>query len=280
MAKTEDFEFGRLEERMAFVQTHERYLECLPTLQEAIKVAFIRNYPSKMTNADLIILSLSKLCWDGFGQVQLLCANRCGSGAFIVLRSMFENLVNARYLHMYPEKAERFLEFFFVHMRTIRNHIGKAYGEDKLSDDYKLLVETNFNQVRDKFSYTTGKGKEKTKASWSDKSLVDMAIEVGLRAYIVLAYYLPIERAHPSVPTVMSQSKGLGGGRRALFNIEPEQERKEASDALMIAHKVIIEMLILQHEYFRIARLRGLIGQCLDDYTKAWQGYAQKPNSK
>lgn len=275
MTKIEEAEFGRPEERSEFVQTHKKYLERLPDLQKAVAAAFSRNYPGKMTNADLIILSLSKLCWDGFGQVQLLCANRCGSGAFIVLRNMFENLVNARYLHAHPEMAERFMEFFFVQMRTVSNHIGEA----KLPEDYKLLVENNFNQVRDKFSYKTSKGKEKRKTKWSDKSIVGMASEVGLKDYIVLAYYLPIEHAHPSMRSVMSQSKGLDNGKRVLFDIDLEQERKEASDALMIAHKVIIEMLILQHEHFGIAKLRGLIGQCLNDHAEVWRGHVRKTKS-
>ena len=84
---------------------------------------------------------------------------------------------------------------------------------------------------------------------------------------------MPIERAHPSVPSVMAQSKDIGEGKRVLFEENPELERMTSSDSLMIGHKLLIEMFILQHEHFQDENLKELIGQCLQDYTNTWKGY-------
>lgn len=276
MSEDEDysFEFGRPEERNQFAKDHRKFLECIPNLREAAKISFIRKFP-KLTNEDYIILALGKLCLDNFMEIMLLCSNRFGDGAFIIIRSMFEKLVNARYLHMHPEKADSFMKFFFVHMRTVKNQIASTYGEDKISENYENMVETNFDQVRDEFTFTIGGGKERTKSSWSDMSFVDMTIHVGLKEFIVPAYYMPIERAHPSVPSVITQSKDIGEGKRVLFEENPELERGISSDSLVIGHKLLIEMFMLQHEHFQDDNLKKLIGQCLQDYTNTWKGYKQ-----
>jgi hypothetical protein len=58
-----------------------------------------------------------------------------------------------------------------------------------------------------------------------------------------------------------------------LFEENPERERDISSDALVIGHKLLIEMFILQHEHFQDDALERLIGQSLQDYTNAWKGY-------
>lgn len=270
MEEKSDLQFGRTSENEWFAQTHQSFIDCLPNLNKLLATSFLREYSTKLTSQDFVILSLSKLCSDNFEEIILLCTNGYCDGALVILRSMFEKLVNARYLHVHPEKTESFLNFFFVHMRTVKNLIKNIFGEEHLSDYYKTLVETNFDRVRHQFSYKTSKNKEKTRSSWSDKGLVDMALEVGLKEYLVLAYYLPIERAHPSVPSVMSQAKDIGDGKRLLFPTEREEPRRLASAALMIAHKLLIEMFVLQHEHFQIDALEQLIGQALEDYRIIW----------
>lgn len=269
-------EFGRADEREWFVKTHQDFISCLPNLNNLLATAFARQYPSKLSDQDFIVLSLSKLCSDDFEQILLLASNGYGDGSLVIVRSMFEKLVNARYLCQHPEGAKSFLNFFFVHMRTVKNLIERTLGKEHIRESYKTLVENNFSQVRDQFSFTTRGGKEKTKSSWSDKSLVDMAIEVGLKEYLLLAYYLPIERAHPSVPSVMSQAKNIGEGKRLLFPNDRGEQRGLASSALMIAHKVLIEMFALQHQHFGIDALEELIGQALKDYRRAWKKYRKQ----
>ena len=271
-----NIEFGRADERALFVQTHKEFIKCRPLLYDAFTKAFFREYPPKLSFQDFIVVALGKLCVDHFDDIELLCANRCGDGAFIIVRSMFEKLVDAHYIHAHPEKAESFRDFFFVHMRTVRNQIENTYGKESISDDYRSIVDTNFERVREEFSYKTNKGKEKTKSSWSDKGLVDMAIEVGLRDFLVPAYYVPIEKAHPSVPSVMSQAKDVGHNKKLLFGKDFHTEREVCSDALMVAHRIILKVLILQCQHFQLSDLDPLIEKCQTECAAIWKGYRKK----
>lgn len=137
MAEVDDSNFGRPDERAEFTRTHNEFFERFHNLTSLTEIAFIREYPAQITTADHVILSLSKICLDNFTEVMLLCVNRFGDGAFVLIRSMFEKLVCARYLHMYPDKAESFMKFFFVQMRTVKNQIEQTFGAEFIPDQFQ-----------------------------------------------------------------------------------------------------------------------------------------------
>ena len=171
---------------------------------------------------------------------------------------MFEYLVTARYLHIHPEKAEDFVNYLFVQMRTVREQAQKIHGKDYVTTEYRELVEKNFDRVRERFTYLMKDGRVKTKSRWVDTGIVDMATESGLSQFIILAYYHPIEKTHPS----------------ALFLLNRQDQKEETvSQTLMISHRMIIELLILQREHFGVNELKPLIGQCLQDFDEIWKRY-------
>ena len=253
-----NFKIGDFKAQKEFRKEHRQFIEYLPNLVDALKIAFNRQYQASAL-ADTLVYDLSKECVDRFSEIGLLCANGQGDAAFIILRSMFEYLVCARYLHLHPDKSSDFVDYLHVHMHTVHVQIQRTYGKDRLasSNEYEARVNANFEKVKEKYSYKTQSGKRKTKSSWSDKGVVDMAIEVGLGEYIVLAYYLGIEKAHPSILAVAN--------KRA--------SKEVASEALMISHRMLIELLILQHEHFGLEELKPIIGQCLGHFESAWEKY-------
>lgn len=253
-----NFKIGDFKAQKEFRKEHRQFIEHLPTLVGGLNIAFNQEYQAGDL-ADTLIYDLSKECVNRFSELGLLCANGEGDAAFIILRSMFEYFVCARYLHVHPEKSNDFVEYLHVHMHTVHAQIQRTYGKDRLPslNEYEIRVNTNFEKVKEKYSYKTQSGKRKTKSNWSDKGMVDMATEVGLGEYIVLAYYLGIEKAHPSILTVVN--------KRA--------SKEVASEALMISHRMLIELLILQHEHFGLEELKPIIGQCLGDFTQIWEKY-------
>lgn len=140
---------------------------------------------------------------------------------------------------------------------------------------FKTVVESNFNLFAGEFTHAAPNGKIKTKPSWSDLDFVAMARHVGLKDFIVPAYYWAMERAHPSVTLVVAQSKDLGDGNRLLLHEDVERGRKISSDALMIAHRLLIEVFILQHQHFQLSYMEEPIGQCLHDFGEIWERYKQ-----
>ena len=257
MSSEINFTVGDPDFQQKFREVHKDFIQAFPTLTTALKVAFDR-IPENITLVDGLIYDLSKQAVNRFSEIGFLCANGVGDGGSIILRSMFEYLVTARYLHIHPEKAEDFVNYLFVQMRTMREQTQKIYGKDFVTAEYRELSEKNFERFRDKYTYLMKDGRVKTKSRWVDKGMVDMATECKLEQFIILAYYLPIEKAHPS----------------PLFLLNRQDQKDETvSQTLMISHRMSIELLILQHEHFRLDELMPLIGQCLKDFDEVWKRY-------
>lgn len=254
-----NLKIGDSKAQKKFRKQHKAFIECFPNLVNAIHIAFDRQHNS-ISLIDGLVYDLSREGVYRFSEIGLLCGNGQGNASFIILRSMFEYLVTARYLHLHPEKSLDFVDYLYVHTHTIQSQIKRTYGESKLpnSRDFEKAVEENFNKVKERFSYKSGKGKQKKKSSWSDKGMVDMAMEAKLGDYIVPAYYLGIEVAHPSITTIANTKK---------------DPLETASQALMISNKMLIELLILQHEHFGLDELKPIISQCLRDFDNVWKKY-------
>ncbi len=252
-----NFEIGDPKAQSKFREEHQEFIECFPTLTVAIEKAFNR-ISENYSIVDALIYDLSKECVNRFSEIGLLCTKGLGDGAYVMLRSMFEYLVNARYLHLHPDKANDFVEYLSVYMRTVKNQIDRIFGDSYLPSEYKEMVEKNFNKVKEKFTHITERGGERVQPRWTKPGIVDMAIDVGLSEFVVVAHYLSIEKAHPSILFILSSK---------------DQREKNASDALMVSHKMMIELLILQHQHFGIDELKPLIDRCVQDFKVVWKKY-------
>jgi len=257
MPKTK-LKIGDFHAQKEFRKEHKQFIKNLPSLVNALNIAFDRPYQANEMS-DALVFDLGKEGVNRFSEIGLLCANKQSDGAYIILRSMFEYLVCARYLHLHPDKSISFVEYLHVQMHTVHNQIKRTYGTERLPQLQSLeeSINANFEKVKEKYSYITPKGKRKTKTSWSDKGTVDMAYEVGLGDFIVPAYYFGIEKAHPSIITVVNK----------------KDPKETASQVLMISHRMLIEILILQCEHFGIKELEPIINQCLRDFKTTWSKY-------
>lgn len=256
-----NLKIGDLKAQKEFRKQQKEFIECFPRLDYAIRVSFNRQYQANSLT-DALVYDLSHEGTKRFSEIGLLCGNGQGDAAFIILRSMFEYLVTARYIHLHPEKSQDFLDYLHVHIHTVQSQIKRTYGESRLpqSKAFEEMVEQNFSKVQERFSYKGSKGRRRKKTSWSDKNMVDMAIEAKLGDYIVPAYYFGIEIAHPNITKIVNTKKDVS---------------ERISEALLISHRMMIELLILQHEHFGLEELVPLISQCLKDYEKVWRKYLE-----
>lgn len=246
MANTPTVEFGRPDERENFINTHQGFFERLPNLQKALHVAFLRER-APFNIADTLISALSKLCVEDFSEILLLCSNGFGNGAMKSLRGMYEKLVNARYLRLYPDMAETFWDYHVVKL----SKMGGGDILEKYDPDGRIL---------DSFKVSRTGGKQRLKSSWSDLDFVQMAVEVGLGAFINKAYRMPLEFAHPSVTAILPMLESEGKGI-TIKEIEPQ--RDIADDASRLAYLFVLEVLRLQVEHFDLHD--PIFKQCMND---------------
>jgi len=93
-------QFSLPEEEHWFSERHPGFLELLPTLNDTLD-----NVLKHTVTADrqgVTVFMLGRRCANDFSEILLLASNGYGFAALQILRSMFEKLVDARYLHDNP----------------------------------------------------------------------------------------------------------------------------------------------------------------------------------
>lgn len=246
-------EFGSPEECEYFINTHERFFERFDNLQSALHAAFEKVNVSR-EKIDIIVLVISNICVDDFSEILLLCANGFGNGALKILRGMYEKLVVARYLHLHPEEADAFWNFYAVGLSKMKfpDILEKIDPDGKILDQFKNTPKNG--------------GGKKLQASWTKKDFVSMANEVGLGEEIRNAYYLPLKFAHPSVYSILTKLEVKNNKLNVKSN---EPQRDTAKIAFPIAYFFILEVLRLQIEHFGLDVNNPIFQQCIDDYKYA-----------
>ena len=246
-------EFGRPEEREAFIRKHERFFERIGNLLEALKIATIK-VNTTLSNAEIVIDALCTLCAEDFNQVRLLSANGCGHGALTILRGMFEKLVTARYLELHPHEVYKFWDYHVVKVSKL-----------KLDDILKKLDPDGSKLAQFKVASKQG-GRKRLQNRWTNIDFVRMAEEVGLGEYVRNAYHFPLEFAHPSVIAVLSLFERIDG---QLTIKENGPQPDSAKMALSMAHFFLLNILLLQVEHYKIED-NPIFQQSIDDYVYIW----------
>ncbi len=84
---------------------------------------------------------------------------------------------------------------------------------------------------------------------------------------IVPGYYLPLRHAHATVSALLSR---LEDSEVEGISFAPTAQRKEADDALMSAQNIIIDVLNVQDERFKIPGLKEQIQRVGDDFMEMY----------
>lgn len=245
------------------MENYPGFIESMPNLRKASQKAFDVDI-SERKMSDYLIFVLSKLCLDRFDDVCFLAAHGRGDGCSPLVRAMFEGLVNARYILLKPEKAEEFSRYSAIYLKKVHRQI-ERFNKISFPDVMKASLEEAWKVI--------GKTDKEipSQPDWTDLPLVERADKVGLGDCIALAYYRQMEIAHPSMLHVLSQAEEREGERFIFANAEASS-RERVREALIISHRLSIEVLILLHETFGDDELKPLIGQCLADMGTTWSG--------
>lgn len=124
--------------------------------------------------------------------IRLLCGKGLGKDAAILLRVLFEDIVNFNYIDNDKKRIKDFMDYDTWE----RLKISKWAPRHILGDPVKFAarvaeLEQMWNQVKHKYTYATGKRKGEVFSTWSGKTLLEIAKELkGEQHYNFLYRYL------------------------------------------------------------------------------------------
>ena len=180
---------------------------------------------------------LGRRCSTDFEEILLLTSNGHGFAALQVLRSMFEKLVDARYLHKHPVEVDAFWNYYFVQIERL-NYQDIA---DKTNPDWRRIAA--------KFK-SKGKKGTRTQPRWAKDNLVKMAKDQGLEDSLKHAYYLPNLFIHNSVADILFALEQDPNGKFTPIDFNKPKERTMADMAIIQAFLLLLETLELQIEHY------------------------------
>jgi hypothetical protein len=262
--------FGFREEWQDFHKRHLRFLERFPHLKDALDTAFIRT-AHLAEPIDRFIFLYGRLCSEDFFEVLLLSGNGYGQAAQKVVRGLYERAVTLRYLHDNPGALEDFWDFHHISQYKLMLSIKETMGDDVFPDNISGDVEQKYKDLKERFMVTDCKkcGTKRLNHTWSKLDFVAMAKKTGaLGQLIVPGYYIPLRQAHSTVASMLSR---LEESETGGISFDPSAQRDAADDALMTAHNVLLGVLEVQDEHFKLPGLHEKIQTCLQDFLDIYR---------
>lgn len=272
--------YGFPDAATAFEQRHPLFNEKMANLERAINIAFVRTQVVQSA-ADRFVYFFGTLIAEDFMEVFLVSVNGYGAAAMKLLRTMYEQTVNLRYLHDHPDEVQTFLDFNAVQLQKLIKPIEETFGTEVLSDNLKEEQKKRFGAVKDRFMVKSCKSKTcdemRLSHTWSKLDFVSMAKKVGhIGTLIVPGYFIPLRHAHPTLGSLSERIEIVGD----RMEFKSEHQPDMADQALMTAHNCLLTALEIQAERFNIEGLREAIDTCVRDWRDIWSPGSAIPGEK
>ena len=257
--------FGYPEEWQDFHKRQALFLDRFPHLRGALDTAFLRT-AQFLEPIDRFAFTFGRICSEDFFEVLLCCGNGYGHAAQKIVRGLYERAVTLRHLHDNPAALDDFLDFHHISQRKLMISIKETMGDDMMSEDISADVEEKYRELKNKFMVTDCAvcGTEKLNYTWSKLDLVAMAKKTGtLGKIIVPGYYIPMRQAHSTVASLLSRLEETQDGS---ISFVPDAQRGAADGALTVAHNILLEVLQVQLERFKLPDLEEELRVCTQDF--------------
>jgi hypothetical protein len=260
--------FGLPDEWDAFAKDRAILIAKLQLLFETLTKMFVRQVQTR-NSADRVIFCLGRICTEDFMEILLLCGNGYGIGGMELLRGLYERAVTIGYIAKHPQKADQFLEYYYVHVGKQFNHAKRVLPMDKyLSKAQIEQIVGAYENTKEKYKEVVCKkcGTRRTRLSWSELDLLSMAREVGFDGLYRECYYEPTLQTHSTVASLAARMTIKEDGQ-LLF--DEGAQRTHADLALIGAHNVLIRVLDLENDHFKMG-LEREIQECEKDFMLVW----------
>jgi hypothetical protein len=262
-------EYGYREEWSAFATRHSEFTRRFGNIEKALDAAFLRTHQTTEL-AERTVYFLGRLAVEEFMEILLLCGNGYGIGAQKLVRGMYERAVTARYLYKYPDEVENYLAFHRVTDHKFLLAIQSTMGHDVFSKEQTEEIERDFKAVKAQFMVPDCKTCETTRLNhtWSRVDIVSMArmSDDSLWRLIVPAYYLPTREFHSTMGAIFSRLDAEPAAKEEGLIFDGAAQRDRADQSLITAHNILLNVLDLQKDCFRIQELEPLLQTCFEDF--------------
>jgi hypothetical protein len=208
-----------------------------------------------------VIRHISKVAVNSLGALTIVVLNGYGHDGIKIARSMFEADVTVQYLAKHPDKLDDYLDFHHITTKKTFDYLDKNTPEivKALPASRRTEIEQEFARVVARF--TTKRG---VRSSWSDKSVAQMAAEVGLAEQYETFYSWACAIHHANVSGLSTQTDDSG-------DVEVAPSLGWVDLALISGHRAALSLLTT----FNSVAALGMDKQLEDahqDFEKAWTG--------
>jgi hypothetical protein len=268
-------QFGIPNEWEHFAKSHRLFLERFSNLKAAMDIALIRRGTTSEP-VDRVVFFSGRLSAEDFMEILLLCGNGYGIGALKILRGMCERCVTACYLHLHPEETEAFFDFHWLSQYKLARAIKQTFGENALPEEKWDELKANRDRVRPRFIVKVCDrcGATDESFTWSKLDFVSMARAAGdIGQLIVPGYYLPTRQAHSTVAALLTRMEVTESG---ALDFDEGPQRDDANTALITAHNLMLNILDLQKEHFKLDSLAEPLQKCFQDFLDVWKRNADQ----
>lgn len=228
-------------------------------LKAMLDLAFAQGAKASSAREDRVIFPLLVACRDIVEEVLFAVSEGFGRLALRSARTMYECIVFARHLSLYPEKTHSYLTTF---------HLQWAKVLRSLPDPAKNIAEVHNAVLAKVPAYAAGKPVD---LKWSNERTLNMAKEAGIpNEFHAWAFDYASGFVHPSAVFLISHMSQASGGK---IEIGMKSQDDEAQFALQITHSLILNAADLRLKYAPSDALLQQLEECKKDYANIW-GYA------
>lgn len=229
-------------------------------VRELMDIAFSRGATSSKASEDKVVFPLLVSCRDIVEEILFSVKDGFGRAALRSTRTMYECIVAARYINLYPELAEDFLALFHVEWAKVYQDIPAQFRDPEVDSAIRARVT----------KYAAGRRIGLRDLKWSDAEVAGMAKEAGALAELhSLAFTLSSAYIHPGAQFLISQISMSSDG---VFHVGEKNEDVESAFALRSSHDLLMNAVDLRIKYAPSKELRSLFEVCKADFENLW-GY-------
>lgn len=261
------FHVGWPDQAAAFGKRNALFVKQLDRLRATFDAICNRDFTTA-ARIDSFVFIAGYTTVDDFMEILILCGNGESFGAVKLLRSMFERVVTLTYLQQHPDELDAYMNYYWIDQHKLINAVETTFKKGLVEPQKAKEAEENYQKFKNDYKITACKecGTTRPGISWTPKDVLTMAKETGLTDFIVPAYYMPMQHAHPKVKGMLERITQNAEGRV----VPAERFQPALTDRVLSAtHALVLYALDVQVKHFKLDG--AMLSQSNDDFMEIWK---------